>query len=88
MSSSLLRAGMAAIRDRSLGAVAALMGGAVAGTHAHTFDDSPLLPPGTGTGSSWSFVHPRAGWSLDSISDVRRLLFWAVACILLLILCK
>jgi hypothetical protein len=81
MPSSLFRAGMAAIRDRSLSAVAALTGGAA--SRARYDSDSPLLPLGPGSG--WSLVHPGA-WSLDSISDVRRLLFWAAAFILLLVL--
>ncbi|CAK9782919.1 hypothetical protein CC85DRAFT_329422 [Cutaneotrichosporon oleaginosum] len=72
MPSSFLRAGVNALRDRSR-AVAAFAGGGGGGAAPH---DSVPLPL------------PLSSWHLapESLLDVKRLLFWAAACVLLLVL--
>jgi hypothetical protein len=71
--SSVLRAGMAALRDRSFGVFVA-----PAAPADGNGDDIPTVP--------WSAPAPAQWWAAASAADVRRLLVWFAACALVLVL--
>ncbi|TXT12914.1 hypothetical protein VHUM_01315 [Vanrija humicola] len=85
MPSSLIRTGISALRDRSRGAVAALLAGGSAATGVLDGGDGDDIGAGLGPHGLSSLVHGPA-WSPDTLSDVWRLFFYAVAAACLLVL--